>query len=246
MIGPGLADPLLAIFSYTSTLTIYLFCLLILYICVHFLELPNKVKKKEQDATTRKDMKEGIDEFFRNKTLLTPTITVLFMNFASSLVIGVLIFFVIDQLGVTSTQVGLMFTISAIGGLLGASLISSIRKRFGRGVIYTFSLLIKVIGMGCLIFAPTWWAIGIALAIRTFSTTISNVVYFTIRQKLTPNHILGRVAGTSSMLMKLTLPFGLFIAGLWAEYLPIRILFVISMLIFLCLFIRLFIIHFEG
>lgn len=240
MIGPGLAGLLLALFSFTSTLTIYLFCLFILYICVHFLKLPDNVRKKEPDASIWKEMREGIDELFRNKTLLTPTITVLFINFASSLVIGVLIFFVTDQLGATSTQVGLMFSISAIGGLLGASLISKIRKRFGRGVIYTFSLLIDVIGMGCLIFAPTWWAIGIALAIRTFSTTLSNVVYFTIRQEFTPNHLLGRVAGTSSMLMKLTLPFGLFIAGVWAEYLPIRMLFVIAMFIFLCLFIRLY------
>ena len=180
------------------------------------------------------------DELFRNKTLLTPTIIVLFINFASSLVVGVLIFYVTDQLGATAAQVGLMYTISAIGGIVGATVVSRVQKKFGRGNIYTFCLLIDVVGMGCLLFAPTWWAIGIALAIRTFSTTISNIIYFTIRQEFTPNHLLGRVAGTSSMFMKLTLPLGLFIAGLWAEWLPIRVLFAVSTLIFLVLFIRLF------
>src|SRR5699024_4439322 len=130
---------------------------------------------------------------------------------------GVLIFYATDSLGATESEVGLMFSISAIGGLVGASIISQIRKKFGRGNIFTFCLLIDVIGITCLIFAQVWWAIGIALAIRTFSTSISNIVYFTIRQEHTPNYLLGRVAGTSSMLMKLTLPFGLLVAGLWAE-----------------------------
>src|SRR5690625_4171615 len=110
----------------------------------------------------------------------------------------------------------------------------------GRGNIYTYCLLVDTLGVVLLIFAPTWWTLGIALAVRTFSTTLSNIVYFTIRQEFTPNHLLGRVAGTSSMFMKLTLPFGLFIAGLCAEWLPIPILFTFSAVIFLVLFVRLF------
>lgn len=240
MIGPGIAGVLIAVFSYTSTLTIYLVCLLIMYVFMQFLNVPPTAKREDASHSIWKDMKEGIIELFNNKILLTPTITVLFSNFASSLVIGVLIFFATDQLGANSKQVGFMFTISAIGGLIGASLISRIRKRFGRGVIYTYSLVFDIISMCLLLFAQTWWTIGISLAIRTFSTTISNIVYFTIRQEFTPNHLLGRVAGTSSMLMKLTLPLGLFIAGLWAEWFPIRILFFISMCIFAVLFGRLF------
>jgi MFS family permease len=240
MIGPGLAGAFLLVFSYTSTLMVYMICLFINFICVQFFYLPQSQKEVKKNNSILRDMKEGIDELFHNKILLTPTLTILFVNFAASLVVGVLVFFAKDQLGSTSSEVGLIYTISAVGGLLGASLISKIRKRFGRGNIYTFCLLFDVIGMGFLIFAPTWWAIGMALAIRTCATTISNIVYFTIRQEFTPNHLLGRVAGTSSMLMKLTLPFGLFIAGLWAEWLPIRILFAISTMIFFILFIRLY------
>lgn len=240
MIGPGIAGVLIAVFSYTSTLTIYLVCLLIMFVFMQFLNVPPTAKREDPSHSIWKDMKEGIVELFNNKILLTPTITVLFSNFASSLVMGVLIFFATDQLGANSKQVGFMFTISAVGGLIGASLISRIRKRFGRGVIYTYSLVFDIISMCLLLFAQTWWTIGISLAIRTFSTTLSNIVYFTIRQEFTPNHLLGRVAGTSSMLMKLTLPLGLFIAGLWAEWFPIRILFFISMCIFIVLFARLF------
>src|SRR5699024_4251223 len=138
-------------------------------------DLTSAPKEKRKSSSIWGEMKEGIDELLQNKTLLTPTITILFINFASSLVIGVLIFYATDSLGATESEVGLMFSISAIGGLVGASIISQIRKKFGRGNIFTFCLLIDVIGITCLIFAQVWWAIGIALAIRTFSTSISNI-----------------------------------------------------------------------
>ncbi|MBB4826203.1 MFS family permease [Sporosarcina luteola] len=240
MIGPGIAGMLIAAFSYESTLTIYFGCLFLLFVFVQFLQVPPRGRETNGSASLWKDMKEGIDELLHNQTLLTPTVTVLFSNFASSLVIGVLVFFATDVLGANSEEIGFMFTISAIGGIIGASVVGKLRKRFGRGTIYTYSLLFDILAMALLIFTPTWWMIGIALAIRTFSTTLSNIVYFTIRQEFTPNHLLGRVAGTSSMLMKLTLPVGLFISGLWAEWFSVRILFVCSMCIFILLFLRLF------
>lgn len=240
IIGPGIAGALLVLFSFTSTLAIYTCCLLILFACMCFMQIPINPQNTEQSKSFGKEMKEGIDELIRNKILLTPTITVLFINFASSLVIGVLVFYVTDQLGATEDQIGLMFSISAIGGLLGASVVSWVRKKWGRGNIYTFCLVFDIVSMFSLIIAPSWWTIGIALGIRTFSLTISNIVYFTIRQEFTPNHLLGRVAGTSSMLMKLTLPLGLTISGLWAEWLPIPILFAISGTIILILFVRLY------
>ncbi|GAB3794217.1 MFS transporter [Virgibacillus kimchii] len=238
--GPGIAGILLAVFSYSSILTIYTVCLFAMFLCIHFVQLPSNGKiRVKKEHNFKNEMKEGLAELFQNKTLLVPTITILFINFASSLVIGVLVFYVTDQLHATESQVGLMFSISAIGGLVGALVISRIRQHVGRGIIFTACLFIDVLAMTALIFAPTWWLIGISLAVRTFSTTLSNIVYFTIRQEFTPNHLLGRVAGTSSMFMKLTLPLGLFIAGLWAEWLPIPVLFIFSALIFLVLFVRL-------
>jgi MFS family permease len=240
MVGPGLAGAILVVFSYTSALMIYMLCLIINFFCVQLFQLNSPEKQTKKHNTILNDIKEGINELFGNKTLLTPTLAILFVNFAASLVIGVLIFYIKDDLGATSTEVGLVFSISAVGGLIGASIVSKLRKRYGRGNIYTFCLLFDTLSMILLLMAPSWWAIGISLAIRTCSTTVSNIVYFTIRQEFTPNHLLGRVAGTSSMLMKLTLPFGLFIAGIWAEFFPIRILFAISTIIFLLIFIKLY------
>lgn len=148
-------------------------------------------------------MKEGIQELLQNKTLLTPTIATIFQNFASSMVLGVLIFFAVDRLGSTETEVGFMLSFGAVGGLLGALVVKKLTLTFARGKLYTYTILGDTIGYALLLVADSWWVIGISLAVRTFAITISNVLYFAIRQEFTPNHMLGRVAGTSSMLMKL-------------------------------------------
>jgi MFS family permease len=240
LIGPGLAGLLLALFSYKVSFTFYLICLICLFILVRFLKIPTlETPKKYTDKSIWKDMKEGLDELFKNKTLLTPTLTILLTNFSSSLLIGVLMFYATDHLGLKEKQIGIMYSLGAIGGLVGSLVINKLRKKFGRGNVYVYCMLIDLCGIIVLIFSYSWWMVGISLFIRSLGVTMTNIIYFSIRQEFTPNHLLGRVAGTSSMIMKLVVPLGLFVAGIWAEFLPIKGLFFISAAMIIAIFIKL-------
>lgn len=229
-IGPGIAGLVIAIYSYKVSFSLFLVCIVVLFLFIQMVQIPH-VERKQSHSSVWADMKEGIHALFENKTLLTPTVIILFKNLASSLVIGVLIFYAADVLKATEKQIGFMFSMGAIGGLLGSLCITKVRKHFGRGKIFLWSMLIDIVGMVVLIFSHSWWLIGISLCIRNFGVTMSNIVYFTIRQEFTPNHLLGRVAGTSSMMMKLALPLGLFLAGLWAEFFAVQGLFILSAII---------------
>jgi MFS family permease len=228
MIGPGIAGFLIALYSYELSLSIYLFCLILLFFFIQFLNIPPSEIKRAKNTTIWYDMKEGIDELLQNKLLLTPTLIVFFNNFASSLVLGVLVFYAADILHATEKQIGLMFSMGAIGGLLGSMVVNRLKKKFGRGKCFVWSLFFAAIAWTLLFFSYSWWLVGLAILIRTFGVTISNIVYFTFRQEFTPNHLLGRVAGTSSMIMKLSVPLGFFVAGIWAEFFPVQGLFIIS------------------
>ncbi|CAG9620402.1 MFS transporter [Sutcliffiella rhizosphaerae] len=237
MIGPGVAGIIIAFYSFGISFSFYLICLVVLLVLILFIQVPPVQRKQEKQTSVWEDMKEGIQELFGNKTLLTPTVITIFSNLSASLVVGVLIFYAADILNASEKEIGFMFSFGAVGGLIGTLVITRLRKKMGRGRIYAWCLLIEIISLMVLIFANTWWLIGLSLLIRSFSVIMSNVVYFTIRQEFTPNHLLGRVSGTSSMLMKLALPLGLFIAGLWAEFLPIPLLFIFSTLIMTVLYI---------
>jgi MFS family permease len=238
MVGPGVAGLIITYYSFEVSFSVYLLCLFVLFLFIQMVQLPYVEKKVSKEKTSVwTDMKEGIDALLQNKTLLAPTVVTLFTNLAASLFVGVLVFFAADVLQANKKEIGFMYSMGAIGGLLGALLITRLRKHFGRGEIYVWALLAEALSMLILVFASTWWLIGISLFVRTLVVTMTNIVYFTIRQEFTPNHLLGRVAGTSSMMMKLALPVGLFLAGIWAEFLPVQGLFIISTIMFIVLFL---------
>lgn len=227
IVGPSLIGALLVWLSYDHFLAIYVICMGLCWGLSHRIErtaTPDHPVKQSIIA----DMKEGVRELIGNKQVFAPTITILVTNFGTSLCIGVLAFYVLDVLGNSKEQLGFMYTISAVGGILGAKLISPLRKKFRRGQIYVAFPLIDVVVLVLFYFAHSWILLGILLAFRTCLATMSNIIFLAIRQESTPNHLLGRVAGTSSMLMKLALPVGLLIGGIWAEVLPIPWIFLLA------------------
>ncbi len=229
IVGPSIAGMLLVWFDYDAFLWLYVICMGISWLIACMIEKTETPVRPQQQSVWL-DMKEGVRELVGNKQLFTPTITILISNFSSSLIIGVMTFYVIDILGNTNEQLGLMYTISAIGGIFGAKLMNPLRNRFRRGQIYCSLVLIEAFILVVFFFANSWWLLGILLAFRTCISVMTNIIYLAIRQETTPNHLLGRVAGTSSMLMKLVVPLGLMVGGLWAEAWPVPYIFFLSAL----------------
>ena len=226
IIGPGLLGMLLLWVSNAVFLWIYVVCsALIIIFAVTIQKVPTPPTSK---SSLWSDLKEGFVELLGNKALLTQTWTIFFSNFASSLIIGILTFYALDKLHFTKEELGLMLTLSAFGGIIGAKLIKPLRNRFRRGQIYTYSMAVEVVLLFFYAFAQTWLLLGLLLMLRTAISTMTNIVYLAVRQESTPNHLLGRVAGTTSMIMKLALPVGLLIGGFWADHYAIPPIFFVS------------------
>ena len=226
-IGPGIAGVIIATFSYKHSFSFFSLCLLILLVVTFFIKLP-EIELPNNDSSFWESMKEGINTLVKNRILLIPTIVILLKNLANSLIIGVLIFYLIDTLKASDQQIGYIYSLGGIGGIIGSMVITQAKRKLGRGKLFIWSILIDIIGMIGLLFATTWWMVGLAFLVRLFGGTISNIIYSTIRQEFTPPHLLGRIVGTSSMLMKITFPLGLFLSGLWAEFFSIKSLFLSS------------------
>lgn len=231
IIGPGLLGVLLLWVSNAVFLWIYVaFSALIIVFAVTLQTVPTPPTSK---SSLWSDLKEGFVELLGNKSLLIQTWTIFFSNFASSLIIGILTFYALDKLHFSKEELGLMLTLSAFGGIIGAKLIKPLRNRFRRGQIYTYSMAVEVVLLIFYAFAQTWVFLGLLLMLRTAISTMTNIVYLAVRQETTPNHLLGRVAGTTSMIMKLALPVGLLIGGFWADRYPIPPIFFVSAAIIL-------------
>ncbi|HWL24689.1 MAG TPA: MFS transporter [Ureibacillus sp.] len=230
VIGPSIAGGLLIWLSYDHFIWIYVLCMGFSWLFAYRIDKTETPKRNMQQSIWA-DMKEGIRELVGNKNLFMPTLAILFSNFATSLIIGVMTFYVLDVLGNTKEQLGIMYSISAIGGIVGAKVMRPLQKKFRRGQIYCILPLIDIFVLIIFFFTQTWWLLGILLGYRTCSSIMTNIIFSAVRQEQTPNHLLGRVAGTSSMLAKLVVPAGLLAGGIWAEMLPIPYIFLVASLV---------------
>lgn len=235
IIGPAIGGILIIWFTYEWVFLFYSISLIILWISVFFLHTNIEPVNSKQSLWF--EMKEGFVELFGNKTLLPPTLVIIFLNFASSLIIGIITFYAIDKLNASTKEVAWMFSISAIGGLIGAKCLNQLRKKWARGTIFIGMLRLDMIILFMFFFAQEWWQLAILLAFRSCTNVIINIIFLAIRQETTPNHLLGRVTGTTSMFSKIILPLGLLISGIWAEWLPIPYLFIFSSFIVFILLI---------
>ncbi len=232
LIGPMLAGLTLASLSFAGTMAVQLgFITLTLLFVLLLPSLKIEGIENREKSTFWKDAKEGFQELFNNALLRVTTVVIFFQNFGFSLTMGVLVFFAVDQLQATEAQVGAYISIGAVGGLFGMLIVKKITTLFPRGKIYTYTNIFDVLAFIVLAFATSWWMIAIALALFSFSTSISNVIYHAVRQEVTPNQMLGRVAGSVATLVQLTMPLGVIAGGLWAEFFSIRILFGINIVI---------------
>ena len=232
LIGPMFAGLTLAAFSFAGTTAVQLVFITLALLCAILLpSLKVEGLENSENGSFWKEAKEGFHELFNNPLLRVTTYVIFFQNFGFSLMMGVLHFFALDELQATEAQVGFYISIGSAGGLIGALIVKKLTTLFPRGKIYTYTNIFDVIAFSILAFATSWWMIAIAMALFTFSTSVSNVIYLAVRQENTPNHMLGRVSGSVATLAQMTMPLGIIVGGLWAEFLNIRVLFVINIVL---------------
>lgn len=246
IIGPSFAGLILAYFDYTYGLLFTVVGLLVLLFFSAITQIPNQIdnsytiennKKSTKGDSIWANMREGWAELSANRYLWIITILGLLVNLSFAATNGVLIFYALDYLSVTKAELGAIFSFAAIGGIV-ASLVSKKSKNYLKDKqLFLVSFGLASLGQFMIFLSTNWLFTSISMAIVGFSTTFYIVHYLTLRQETTPNHLLGRVAGTSAMLLKLVMPVGYLIAGILGEFVKIDYIFLGSSILTLMVFI---------
>lgn len=234
-IGPTVAGYLYAVGGeiynfYVLAMGTLTFCTLFSFIQVSQDPVPSRKKKISHD------LNEGWKELRNNTALWNVTIMILFTNFATAIVSGTLVYYSLIYVGVTEVELGFAITGSTVGGALGAWSIKYFRKKFNTGKVFHLALIQQLTGYSILLFSPHWLTVFFGLTLIGFATTQSNIQFLSLRQKTTPHHVLGRVEGLTSSIMKIFTPFSMVSAGFLAEFINLRYIMVTTIILY-CLII---------
>lgn len=204
-----------------------------------------RVKRTGPSTTLRSEIAEGVRFLWANRLLRRFALMVGAANFASQAAFSVFVLYAVgagSYLGLHEAAFGLLLISTAVGSLIGSFLVERIERWCGR----TRALRVSVIGFALLVGVPglstNLWVVTVGLGAGGVAIMVWNVIVVSLRQRLTPDHLLGRVNSVFRLLAWGTMPLGAITGGVLASLIglrPMYLLFGGSMLLMLLPLIRL-------
>ena len=135
---------------------------------------------------------------------------------------AVMILFLTRIVGLQAGAVGFMFTLGAVGFLIGSLLPERMARRFGLGRAILLGIVLAVPSELLVAFASGPPAVAAAIAGAGFFLTgltipTYDVNQFSLRQAVTPLRLQGRVIATMRTLIRGLVPIGALLGGFLAE-----------------------------
>ena len=187
-------------------------------------------------ASIASEIRDGIHYLAHHRLLRTFALVVGPMNLASTAVFAVLVLYVVapGPLGLDAVGFGLLLTSVAVGTVAGTLLATRIERWLGRANLFVACIA------SLLVFDLVWFvgnplAIGILLALSSTIGGAFNVVFGSIRQRIVPNHLLGRVMASFRLISWGSLPLGALLGGLVAQTFGVPAVFIGAAILHLCL-----------
>jgi len=168
------------------------------------------------------DIGEGARFLWNQPVLRGLALAVSLSNLADSAARSLLVLLVVDILDGSEIVFGLLMTATALGGVAGSVAAPRVIAKLGRraALIGAFALLAAstiLIGL-----SPNVVVVGIASFGVLFAVVLFNVSGHSIRQRLTPDRLLGRVIATARLFGLGAIPIGSIGGGLLARQIGVR------------------------
>lgn len=195
-------------------------------------------KKDAPDASTNiqqptflADLKEGLAWLWNNRLIRTLAIMLGITNMTAMFGDAIFVKYAAEELGVTGRAYGFLLALTAIGSILGGLLGDRIAKKLGvaQSIIYSY-FVFGFVGI-IYFFFPYVWAIAIAASLMGLAGTTWNVVTVSLRQRVIPSELFGRVNSVYRFIGTGSIGIGALIGGQIAYATNLRMPFIVAAVI---------------
>lgn len=185
---------------------------------------------RDEPTTLRTDIAEGLHFLWQHRILRTLAIMTGGANFASNAVFAIFVLYAVgpgSAIGLTEPAYGVLLATLAAGSLAGSLVAERIERFLGRGrtLVLTWSLSAGIALTPALTASPA--VIGVMFFIGGAAIIISNVITVSLRQRITPHRLLGRVNSGYRLFASGTRPLGAATGGVLAQVVGLRPVFLI-------------------
>ncbi|HET7093258.1 MAG TPA: MFS transporter, partial [Thermomicrobiales bacterium] len=141
----------------------------------------------------RQEFLAGIRFLIEEPVFRWLTILIGGLAFLSTGINDLLIYYLQVDLGEPDRTIGVVFGIASLGALAAGIATARLRSRFGFGPLFIAAFIAEGAALLAMGAGPLPLALGSIAIVYTFSDSIRGVLSMSLRQELTPDHLLGRV-----------------------------------------------------
>jgi MFS family permease len=190
--------------------------------------VPGTAGAAARRPSLRAEIAEGLRWLLRHRLLRALAVMVAMINLLGSAHDAILVLFAQERLGLGSVGFGLLLTGSAAGGVLGSVVAPWLSRRLGAASILLGGFVFEgaaTFGVGL---SSSPWVAGPLLGVTGLVIVAFNVVMGSLRQALTPDHLLGRVISTFRLFSYGAVPLGALLGGVVARTFGLRAPFLLA------------------
>ncbi|WP_028472890.1 MFS transporter [Nocardioides alkalitolerans] len=182
-------------------------------------------------TTLRADIGEGLRFLVGNPVLRTLAVMVGVLNLGSSAVFAVFVLYAVgpgSPLGLTEPGYGLLLTAGAVGAVVGSLAAPWVARVLGRSGSLLLCIAVGAVALGAPAVTTDVVLVGGLFALNGLTIAVWNVVTVSLRQRITPDALLGRLNSAYRLLAWGTMPIGAALGGLVAQVAGLDLVFLLA------------------
>jgi MFS family permease len=203
--------------------------------CLAFLAGGFRATGAEPAGTTRlrDEIAEGARFVWRHPVLRPLAIMLGVQNMAFAAVFSVFVLFAVEPgpMGLSKAGYGVLLATLGAGSLLGTWLAVPAERRLGRVRTLVLSVVLNAASLVVFVLTTSPVLVGTWLAVSGVAIVLWNVITVSLRQRITPDRLLGRMNAAYRLVGWGTMPIGALLGGVLAEWLGLRPAFLVAALI---------------
>lgn len=172
----------------------------------------------EDHAPILREIGEGLRWVFGNRLLRRIVATTALGNLFGTMSMTLFPIFVLRELGISPESLGVIFSLGALGGLLGAVVTPRLIAKIGEGRAIPvgaigFSVAPLLLPVAALVPQIAYPFLVVQGFIMSFTILLYNITQVTFRQRITPPRLLGRMNASIRFCVWGVMPIGALAAG---------------------------------
>lgn len=226
LVGPAISGALLLITSVDISIWLNAMSFVVSAVMVYLLPNVNSNNNQVEQKISYKMLKNDWIEVFKFSHNHRYIVKVYFLaQFLMIIALGMdaqEVVFTQQVLGLSETDYGLLISLTGVGSILGAAVVSYFAKKLSISALMTSGYFMVSVGYLVYAFSFSFWTVAFGFIVLGFFNSFSGTGFMTFYQNNVPVEIMGRISSIFGIFQSLLQVLFILLIGFTGDIIPIR------------------------